>query len=91
MFIPMALFFSYFHFTIQKNLTRSWMTIIALSLIIPISIELIQMFWSYRIFDVDDIILNFVGTIFGAGSFFYLHSLRKRLTSIKKTATGKRG
>ena len=59
-FIPLGFFFS------NKNHKNVFKTLI-ICLGIILSIELIQLFFKIGFFDVDDIILNFIGSLIGMG------------------------
>ncbi len=63
---------------------KKFVHIITVSLmggILSVAIELVQVYFAYRIFDIDDIILNTVGTSTGFVLFFF--SARKLQSTLK--------
>ncbi len=60
----------------------------AYSLLLPLFIETSQLFIG-RSVDVDDLILNFMGSILGAGGFFLLRSIRKKIPAGRKKRNDK--
>lgn len=77
MFIPFGLFVSYF-----LKLEKVY-SITILSLITSITIETTQLIIG-RVFDVDDILLNFIGAIIGFLIYNFIHKIRIKLPDFLK-------
>jgi glycopeptide antibiotics resistance protein len=73
MFLPYGLFITYFLKT--KNIK----IILVLTLIVSFTIETTQLFIG-RVFDIDDVLLNVIGSLLG----FYLYNLESKLPSSLK-------
>ncbi len=78
MFLPYGFFISYYFKSRKPNLT------IVLTLIASFSIELVQMSIG-RVFDVDDILLNLVGSLLGFSSYLVLEKIGESLPSVFKS------
>ena len=77
MFFPYGFFISYFLKLEKKN------TIIYLTIIVSLSIEVTQLLIG-RVFDVDDIILNICGGLFGYLMYRFLVSIKNHLPRFLK-------
>jgi Glycopeptide antibiotics resistance protein len=58
--------------------SSKWKTVLIVGLIISSIIEVVQGIFRVGIFDVDDILLNTFGAIFGYGTFVYIKLMIKR-------------
>ena len=77
MFLPYGFFISYFLKLEKKN------TVICLSVIVSLAIEVTQLLIG-RVFDIDDIILNICGGLFGYFLYRFLVSIKNHLPKFLK-------
>lgn len=77
MFVPYGFFISYF--LRIKNISL----VFVMTLLTSITIELTQLAIG-RVFDIDDIILNVIGSLVGFGIYYLLEKIKDRLPDILK-------
>lgn len=70
LFVPFGLLVPVFLFKKSKSMGIECGIVVLLGFLISLTIELVQHYVVFRIFDIDDIILNTVGT--AVGYFFFL-------------------
>lgn len=83
-FFPAGLFYAYSVINRRTSL-KILLGAILIGFILSLCFEFIQLFWAYRIFDMDDIILNTVGTVLGSlllllTSFFYNTKIKSHIS-----------
>ena len=72
---PFGLFVSFFYNYFIKRKVILFLAVAITGLLFSFLIELIQMLLAYRIFDINDIILNFLGNTAGSVIFIILYPL----------------
>lgn len=77
MFVPFGFFVSYF-LKLEKAYSITFFTVIT-----SVTIEITQLLIG-RVFDVDDLILNFIGGIIGFGIYRLIHNIKDKLPSFLK-------
>ncbi|WP_246589543.1 VanZ family protein [Desertibacillus haloalkaliphilus] len=78
LFIP----FGFLMPLVFKPRARSFLKVTALGMMVSISIELYQFLFTYRVANVDDVILNTTGAAVGFCLFYIGHRLKKRIIVI---------
>jgi glycopeptide antibiotics resistance protein len=78
-FVPLGFFIPLLH------RTSKWKTVLVVALVVSLTFEIIQGVFKVGIFDVDDILLNALGTMIGYWVFVCIKSVvLKRQTSFEK-------
>ena len=78
-FVPLGFFIPLLH------RTSKWKTVLVVALVVSLTFEIIQGVFKVGIFDVDDILLNALGTMIGFWVFVCIKSVvLKRQTSFEK-------